>query len=138
MSKIWNAYKYIYYRLYSFSKNKIGERELAPYSAMFLMSFSSLVILFIINVSLIIFLNIEIITSNNVSIIEVVIIALVLLAIHFFLFIPNKKYLKIENEFVNESKKLRFRNGVFVLFYPIGSLVIYAILLFYLASINSI
>ena len=56
---------------------------------------------------------------------------IVIVALHYFAFVHNGKYLKIEKEFKKESKEERKRKGFWVLLYAFGSLGFFIFLMFF-------
>ena len=61
----------------------------------------------------------------------VIIPIIAILAGHYFAFMHNGKYRKIEKEFKKESKAARKRKGRWVLLYAFGSPLFYIFLLFF-------
>ncbi len=127
---MWMAYKYIYYRLYTWFRKKWGDEDAPEYSAAIGMSmnlglnFGSLAtIIYIIS-------NVNII-PEGLSKAVVVLPFLIVVVLHYFAFIHHGKCREIEKEFKGESKKERKRKGFWVLLYAVGSPVLFILLGFF-------
>lgn len=127
---IWGFYKYIFYREYLWYKKKFGEGEFPHYSAIFGMSLSLIsIILSLLILPSIIFKSVKIPYSvTNKSF--VLLFSLGILIIHYFIFLKNKKYLLIENEFRKESRKEKYKKGWLVISYSVGSILLFISILF--------
>lgn len=130
MEKIWKIYKYIYYREYSWHKKMFGKSDVPEESAMLGMSFSALAIILSIITLLHILFNFNIDFTKSNTTIKAIALAILIGVIHYFLFIYKKRYLKIEEEFINENLNKRKKYGWYVLTYSIGSILLYIGLLF--------
>lgn len=136
MKELWRAYKYIYYWLYTWQRKLWGEQDAPEYTPIFGLSLSmgcnigSLAVLidFVTGVMLI---------PLGLPKIRVVIVAITLLIIHYFLFVHKGKYKAIEKEFKEESKEERERKGKWVLLYAFGSLAFFIFLIIFGAWLNS-
>lgn len=128
MKNIWTAYKYIFYREYTWHKKKLEEKDIPHITTIFSMSLNFIVagiILFIL-LNAVFDVKLELTTINKIT---VLLIALIVLIFHYYLFIFKKRYLTIEEEFTGESKRQRYINGWFVVLYSIGTVLSLIILM---------
>lgn len=130
MEKLWQAYKYIYYWLYTWQRKLWGESDIPEYNASIGMSMSMGCNILSIIVLVSIFFGIKVF-PNGVPEFEALITIIILFLAHYFAFVHKGKYKEIEKEFKGESKEDRKRKGVWVLLYTFGSLGFYIFLLFF-------
>lgn len=127
---MWQAYKYVYYWLYTWQKKLWGEGDVPEFNAVAGMSLSFgcnvLSIIVILDIIFKVTLFPEGIPKKE-GIVPIVIIILT----HYFAFMHKGKYREIEKEFENESRKERRKKGFFVLVYTFGSLAFFVFLLFF-------
>ena len=125
--KLWQAYKYTYYWLYTWQKKLWGKNDLPEFTAIFGMtlSFGFVILCFdVINFLIMDYFIIPLNLSNVVYLIPMII----LLLTHYFLFVHKGKYKQVEKEFKGESQAERKRKGFWVLLYTFGSIVLYGVL----------
>lgn len=127
---IWKTYKYIYYWLYTWQKKLWGENDVPEFNAVVGMSLSLSAILASMAVIIELITDVQIIPSG-VPKVRIAVVGIIVLGIHFFLFMYKGKYKEIEKEFKKESKKERRRKGFWVLVYTFGSLAFFIFLLFF-------
>jgi hypothetical protein len=125
-----NKYKYIYYWLYTWQKRLWGEENVPQFSAVSGMSMSLMANIASFIVILEIVLNKQILPSN-IPKTNVLLVGLAVLVFHYFLFMHNGRFIKIENEFKGESKEERKKRGIWVVIYAFGSLAFFIFLLFF-------
>lgn len=127
---MWKTYKYIYYWLYTWQRKLWGEKDIPEFNAIIGMSMSLAAISASIAIIIELITDIQVIPAD-VPKGKIIVLGILLLAVHYFLFMHKGKYRKIEKEFKNESKEERKRKGHWVLFYAFGSLAFFIFLLFF-------
>lgn len=126
-NNLWRGYKYIFYREYMFHKINFGNKDLPQFSAILGMSISFWMIVFSIISLLHLFFDFKIEVINTKLLIIPIILVLI---VHYWLFLLDDKYLLINEEFTSETRKEYIRNGWYVGFYAIGSIFIFIFILF--------
>jgi uncharacterized membrane protein len=123
-------YQYIYYRLYTWNRNKWGDSDIPEYNAAIGMS-----LIFVCNIMS---LNIIVYLLSNFSFVSAdppkkysILLLLIIYAFHHFVFLHKKKYLEIVQQFQSEDEKKRKRNGVLVFLYSVGSPLVFIFLMFF-------
>jgi len=127
---MWRAYKYIFYWLYSSQKKRWGEYDFPEFTALFIMILNLFAIFYSIAIIIDILTGVMIIPMD-VAKEKILVVGFSLLIIHYFIFVFNGRYKKIEKEFKGESKEERKRKGRWVLLYDIGSIVLFIFLMFF-------
>ena len=104
-------YYYLFYRIYSLWKKMPGRDH-----AFLAMVALSLLILYNF-ITIIGYLNF--INSSNINKYKtpLIVFAILVIAINYFIFIFKNKYVTIEAEFINESEKQKFISSIVVLIY---------------------
>lgn len=130
-NRLFRVYKYIFYREYTWHKKQFGDGDVPHVNAIFGMSLSLVALmLFFIMVAFLLFdfkLN-----EFFIDKFKFIVVGLVILIFHYFLFLYKNKYKEILVEFSNETPKQRQLNGLFVLLYsivPILGFIICSIIL---------
>ena len=105
---IWKAYKYFYYRIYSWNLKTWGKNDIPQLNAMLGMAFLSYMnlLLLAIIINIIFNLNSNLFPSKTPKI-TIAIMMMIWIGINIFIFLYKKKYKKIAQEFKNEKHKTR-------------------------------
>jgi hypothetical protein len=128
MFNIWRNYKYVFYWLYTWQKNLWGKDKVPESNTALGMSLSLGCNFLSVVLILKSIFKIELFLSG-IPKYEAIVYAIVVYLIHHILFIHNKRYLRIEMEFKDETRENRKRKGVWVLLYTFGSIVFYGLVL---------
>ncbi len=121
IKKILRAYRYIYYRKYTLYIKKIGNKSFPHTSVLYDMITIFTFYLVLLFLMILEFLDI-IINFSKIKPLMIIVFVLVYI-IHYFYFNYKKKYLLLENEFLNENRKNRIINGWLVTIYSLGSII---------------
>lgn len=130
ISKIWNGYRYAYYWLYTWNKGLWGKEDLPQYNAILGLSSSFVAVLLSFFSLLYIVFDIQF-NLEEIPKEKTLAFGFGILIIHYFFFVHNDKYKKIEKEFNGERKEERKRKGRWVLLYTFGSLAFFIFLMFF-------
>ena len=95
-------YQYLYYRLYSWNIKTWGNEDMPQWNALYGVSFMMFLNLGLIALLLQSF-GIDIFSRESIPKKGIIIIALLILFINYFLFIKNKKYLSLKKKFEKEN-----------------------------------
>lgn len=122
------AYKYLFYKLYTYAKKNEqnhGQSAMPEWIALF-------------SISILLFINLDVIFSLfeyffkieiKLSTLAMILIALVVYLINYFIFIKGKIYIEIVNSFAQESRKQAISRTFLVWFYMISSFLLTYIIL---------
>lgn len=128
MNRLWQAYKYTFYWLYTWQKKLWGEEDFPQYTVIFglSLSFIAIIVFFITLIYLLfgIFMFPRVMPNK----ITLLIYILLPVLIHYLLFIRKGYYKEIVREYSKESKGERKRKGKWVLLYTFGTLVLMILL----------
>ena len=127
---MWQAYKYIYYWIYIWQKKLWGEEDVPQFTAVIGMSLSFMANIASLIVIVEIFQN-EHFVPDNIPPFYVILFASIIIIFHYFLFMHKGNFIKIENEFKNESNETRKRKRIWALLYVFGSPLFFVFLLFF-------
>lgn len=133
---MWKFYQYTFYWLYTWQKKLWGESDLPEFTAIIGMSMSLLALIGSLFGILIIFFEIPPI-EQLISKLELLILTGIILIVHYLIFIRGGTYVKLEETFKVESKKIRRKRGRFVVIYIFGSISLFLILLFVIAWLSN-
>lgn len=122
-------YKYLYYRLYSWNLKAWGKKDSPEWNALIGVSFMMGINLSLFLIIIQLLFEIKIILSDNLPKKEIIVVALVILAINYFIFNYKKKYLLIIEKYNNESLKKKRINALLLWLYIILSFVVIGIVL---------
>jgi len=126
---IYKGLKYIFYRIYKWQLIWFGKTSVPQESANF--GISSLIYINILTViiTLEVILNLQMIDSLEYPKLSVAMFILVLASINSTIFIRKGKYLKIAEEFKNESNELRKKRTIFMWTYILSTFIIFFIVI---------
>lgn len=128
-------YKYIYYWLYTWQKKLWGEDDVPEFSAVLGMSMSLICLFASIAIAIELVFDLRIIASN-LSSLEVGVFGTIVILSHYFIFMHQGKFRRIEEKFGRESMEERKRKGKWVLLYTFGSITMFIFILIYGAWLN--
>ncbi|MDN5203080.1 hypothetical protein QQ008_16950 [Fulvivirgaceae bacterium BMA10] len=121
---IYKAYKYTYYKIYSWNLKLHGKSDIPEYNALFGIAFLVLVNLANLVVLFEGVLNVDLLQYFNLNIGAQILVLIMYLLVHYFLLFYKGRYKKIIEEFESESKKKQKVGAIYVWSYIIGSLVL--------------
>lgn len=119
-------YQYLYYRLYSWNIKTWGNEDMPQWNALYGVSFMMFLNLGLIALLLQSF-GIDIFSRESIPKKGIIIIALLILFINYFLFIKNKKYLSLKKKFEKENLKKRKVNTFLLWLYIILSFLFFGL-----------
>lgn len=137
MNKLWQAYKYTFYWLYTWQKKLFGEKDFPHYTVVFGLSLSLLAVIMIIIVYMEIITGFYLLPEKLPDKKKLLVFIFIPVVIHYFVFIRKDYYRQLEKKFSRESKEVRSRKGKWVLLYAFGPLVFYILTLFLSGWIKS-
>ena len=126
---MFKAYKYVFYRIYIWSCNAWGEKELPHHNAVLGMVILTLLNLFVILAILQLITGVDFTAFGAYSDKELALPVLCYIAIHYYILFRKKRYKKIIEKYNQKSKEEHKKNTTWVMAYIIGTPILYLIIL---------
>lgn len=128
---MWRAYKYLYYRLYSWNRKMWGDVATTKIYAVLVIStmvfFNLLTIIFTLQA----FTHIPYLISQAPKISLAIVIGISIL--NYFLLMHKDKFQIIEDEFKDESQKVRRKGTLWIIIYFLASFGVFGLSVYLLA-----
>lgn len=123
-----SAYKYLYYRIYSWNLRKWGENDVPHINALIGVSFLIYVNCYTIIVLINVLTGISIIELVRIDKLKLIFGMVIIGGVNYFLFIHKEKYKFLACKFEDESESRKKINFYFCVIYVISSFIIFIML----------
>jgi hypothetical protein len=119
------AYKYLYYRIYSWNLRKWGESDLPQFSALFFVLIFVFLNLMCIPTAIDLFTGGHLIKDSSTNKFLLGVIGFAIALFSYYVLVHSENYKKIALEFVAESARQKTARLIFIWLYLIGSFVLF-------------
>jgi len=119
-----NAYKYLYYRIYSWNKRNWGEGDLPQFNALLGTAFLVSLNLYSFLIALNLISGLSVIELLGIDTFKLVIGMSAIAFVNYLLFLRKNEFRRIEERFRNESDTSRRTNFGFCVAYVVGSFLL--------------
>ncbi len=118
---MYSAYKYLFYRIYSWNLKTWGKEDIPQYNTIIWISVMIMANLLSILIIIEIIVGYEIIKVSSIPKIFMIIEYVIIFIFNYFLLVYNDKYLLIAKNFKSENKEKRRRRTKWMWSYIIGT-----------------
>jgi hypothetical protein len=121
---ILRAYKYLYYRIYSWNLRAWGESDMPQYNSLFGVSFLAFLNILSVPTALDLVIGGNVINNSGVGKLLIFGLLFVVLVISYFLLVVNSRYKKIAQDFSSETTHQKRTRLIAIWLYILGSFVV--------------